>query len=325
MSPSSPPSSPTLGVLILNWNGAPFIERCLASVLAAERRLGIELECVVYDDASTDGSPDLIARGFAGFRLIRGEKNIGFARAAEAGLNAMRADAVFLLNNDLVLKTDFFERLLAAWRESVAGIPFAVGAQTRQWDTQTINHGGQRARWSNGLIVQEAFEAETAMPADFFQAGACLLDRRRLFEMGGFAPIFHPGYWEDYDLAFQARARGWSILYEPRAVAYHWGKGSMRRLLGDWGLALMIKRNHLLFVWANLDDAGLWLRHALNLPGLVLTERNGMNEPGWGRALLAALPRLGAVLRLRRGRGTGWRGKTRKIMENVTFHMPERC
>ena len=153
-----------------------------------------------------------------------------------------------------------------------------------------------------GLIRQEAFAAEEAAPTDFFQAGACLINRQKFLELGGFPDIYHPGYWEDYDLAWQAHRRGWASLYEPRAIAYHWGKGSMRRLLGDWGVSLVIRRNHLLFTWANLEDFGLLARHLLGLPRLILSEAPREGEAGWDRALWAALGRLPRVMRLRRER-----------------------
>ena len=291
-----------LGVLIPNWNGEAFIERCLGSVLAAVRRSGQAMEVVVIDDASGDRSPELIERGFPSVRLIRLERNVGFGAAVNRAMRQMQAEWVFLLNNDLVLRTDFCERLLGTLNEHDPGDCFAIGALTLDWETQAPNHGGQRACWRDGLIVQEAYSADRAEPTGFFQAGACLLDRRKFLSLGGFAGLYHPGYWEDYDLAYQARRAGWLNLYEPHAVAYHLGKSSMRERLGLWGLGLVRRRNHLLFNWVNLHDGRLLVRHLAGLGRLVLTDPGGPNEAGWGRALPAALGRLPAVLRERRRR-----------------------
>lgn len=296
------PLSPTFGVLIPNWNGEAFIERCLGSVLAAVRRLRLPVEIVVTDDASADRSADLIAANFPTVRLIRIERNVGFGAAVNLGMQAMSADWVFMLNNDLALQTDFCERLVDTLNAHDPARVFAIGAQTRDWETQAPNHAGQRAAWRGGLIVQEPFDAAEAAPTDFFQAGACLLDRRKFLALGGFPAIYHPGYWEDYDLAYQALRRGWVNLYEPRAVAFHWGKGSMRRLLGEFGVSLVLRRNHLLFVWANLTDPALTARHLLSLPALMLRDRAPAGQAGWDRALAAALARLPQALALRRAR-----------------------
>lgn len=299
-------SAETFAVVIPNWNGEAFIERCLGSVLAALRHAGLSAEILVYDDASEDRSPEIIQQQFPRVRLVRGRTNVGFGQAVNRAMRLCQADWVFLLNNDLALRADFCERLITTFsrhsRRAGAAPLFAVGAQTRDWDTQAQNHGGQRAVWRRGMILQEAFDSEEAAPTDFFQAGACLIDRRRFLQLGGFPAIYAPGYWEDYDLAWLAGRRGWVILYDPHAVAYHCGKGSMRRRLGDWGLSLVIRRNHLLFIWANLRDWRLLLRHLLGLGELILRDRPEHGEAGWGRALASALGRLPALLRLRRRR-----------------------
>lgn len=293
-------ASRTFGVVIPNWNGAAFIERCLGSALAAVRRAGRPMEVIVTDDASADGSAETIAKSFPSVKLISWDANVGFGEAVGRGMAAATADWIFLLNNDLALKEDFCERLIAVLdAQPDPGRVFAIGARTLDWTTGEANHGGQLARWRGGMIVQEPFESDAAAAAGFFQAGACLIDRKKFLALGGFAEIYRPGYWEDYDLAWQARRRGWAVLYDPRATAWHLGKGSMKERLGQYGLSLTLKRNHLLFNWANLSDGGLLARHFLSLPGLVLKKEDGA---GWGRALLAALERLPAVLALRRKR-----------------------
>lgn len=298
------PAPPTeFGVLIANWNGEAFIERCLGSVLAAARLLPGPVEVVVVDDASADGSCRLIERGFPAVRLLRLQHNVGFAEAVNIGMRGMNARQVFLLNNDLALRADFCQRLLETWSGHGHDRLFAVGARTLDWITQAPNHGGQRVAWRTGMLWQEPFESSGPAPTVFFQAGACLVDRSKFLQLGGFADLYHPGYWEDYDLAWQAHRRGWDILYEPRAIAYHCGKSSMDRRLGRWGVGLTTRRNHLLFIWSNLDDLGLIARHLVALGRVVFTRPGWIpGEAGWGRALLAALRRLPAVLRLRRAR-----------------------
>jgi GT2 family glycosyltransferase len=296
-------SPPALAAIVANWNGEAFIERCLGSLLAAVRRAGVPIEVIVYDDASDDGSPDRIARAFPSVRLIRGTTNLGFGGAVNRAMSMTDAQHVFLLNNDLALAADFCVRLLETHAQCANPERLlAIGARTRDWESGVVNHGGQRAAWIGGLVCQEPFEADAAAPADFFQAGACLIDRRKFLQLGGFCPLYAPGYWEDYDLAWQGRARGWSVLYEPRAVAWHLGKGSMRRRLGSFGLSLVLRRNHLLFNWLNLRRPGRLVAHLTALPRRVALDRPPADQAGWGRALLALLPRLPAILAERRRR-----------------------
>lgn len=312
---------PRLGVLIANWNGELFLERCIGSVLAAGRQLGEPLEILVTDDASVDRSRQILSEQYPQVRVLAWDENVGFGEAVNRGMAAIGAERVFLLNNDLVLKTDFFERLTASWVEALSDEArelFAIGAQTLDWDTHAPNHAGQHAVWREGMIVQEHFQAESLALTGFFQAGACLIDRAKFLELGGFAAIFRPGYWEDYDLAYQASRRGWGCYYEPRAQAYHCGKGSMRRALGVFGVSLMLRRNHLLFVWANLTSPRLVREHCFGLWRLAWKDKAPTGEAGWGRAFFEALRRLPTILRLRRARRATAKVADAKILSNST-------
>lgn len=302
-------------ILIPNWNGLGVIEKCLASVMTAAREIGETMELVVIDDASTDDSPRVIQGAFPSARLLRLETNIGFGAAVNRGMHELKAPWVFLLNNDLALMPDFFARLEESREELDDPELFAIGARTLHWGTREPNHAGMNARWRGGMIVQEPFEAETLAKSDFFQAGACLISRERFLELGGFSTLYHPGYWEDYDLAYRARRNGWNNYYEPRAEAHHWGKRSMASLLGS-ELDRVIRRNHLLFNWANLDDAGLLARHFAGLGALALqAERQAgrMSFP-WGGAMIAALGKLGEALRARRSRSRKSKATDRELL-----------
>jgi len=307
------------GVLIANWNGSGFVERCLGSVLAAARRVGDPMRILAVDDASTDDSPQKIRGLFPSVELLSLPKNVGFGRAVNAGMRALDTPWVFLLNNDLALPSDFFEKLIEARnsRQSIdAEQLFAIGAKTLEWQTQLPNHAGMRARWNGRMIVQDPFDSPEPSSADFIQGGSCLVDRSKFLSLGGFCEIFSPGYWEDYDICYQALKRGWKIYYEPRAVAYHWGKKSMRALLGDHRLALTIKRNHLLFNWINLTDSGLLRTHSISLGRLMLEhECHEIDRlASWPRALIEASAKIPAALQVRRERTGAERLPDRRIL-----------
>lgn len=294
-------------VLVANWNGADVIERCLRSIRSASRGVG-GVEAIVTDDASSDDSPLRIATDFPDFRLLRLEKNVGFGAAVNEGMRAARAPWVFLLNNDLVLEPDCLARLAKARDAALArageGRVFAVGARTVDWETSAPNHGGMRAAWDRAWIAQRPFEADILSPAHFVQGGACLVDRAKFLAMGGFHPIFHPGYWEDYDLSYHALRRGWTNWYEPRAVVRHWGARSMSAALGE-RRGRVVLRNHLLFNWLNLHDRRLTDRHLLGLGGLALRSRAADGTPlatRFGPVLGDALRLLPRALETRRAR-----------------------
>lgn len=295
------PSSREFGcsVVIANWEGEAWIERALSSVQLAARAAGLPTEILVVDDASADGSTETIRRRFPKVRLLRNRRNVGFARAVNRGVGAARGELVVLLNNDLVVREDFLRRLIAPFRSAGEGTApvFAVSARTLSWDGAEPNHLCMAGAFVEGRI-QPAYAAPTHTADCLFAQGGAMACRRDVFlALGGFDPIFAPGYWEDYDLCWQAAHAGYRILYEPKAVAFHVGGGSMIKRYGPKEVYLLRLRNHLLFEWLNLRDPALLVRHAAWLPRHVFREWVRGEGFGLTKALARAVRCLPAVMR----------------------------
>jgi GT2 family glycosyltransferase len=97
--------------------------------------------------------------------------------------------------------------------------------------------------------------------------GGAVAYRRRMFvELGGFDPLYRPGYYEDLDLSYRAWTRGWKVVYEPSSRAYHKESVSMLRRYGDSGKARLLYRNHLLFTIKNLGGPAFLLGFLALLP-----------------------------------------------------------
>jgi len=94
----------SVSVIVLNWNGGKFISTCIQSVLDQTYR---EIELVVVDNASTDGSVDLIKRNFPHIRLIENPTNLGFSKAINQGIKVSSSSYVMPLNFDVILSPNF--------------------------------------------------------------------------------------------------------------------------------------------------------------------------------------------------------------------------
>jgi GT2 family glycosyltransferase len=102
---------PSVGVVIVSYNTREWLARCLGALPAAARRHDIDV--VVVDNASADGSADMVAREFPSVRLIRSEVNVGFARAVNCGAAAATGDYLLLLNPDGYLEPGAIDNLVA--------------------------------------------------------------------------------------------------------------------------------------------------------------------------------------------------------------------
>jgi N-acetylglucosaminyl-diphospho-decaprenol L-rhamnosyltransferase len=225
------------GVVIVTYNSAGMIERCLKSCG--------DLPVVVVDNASKDATCDLVRRhSFA--TLIANPGNYGFAGAANQGVTALDTTLVLLLNPDVELKTPIDE-LEAACLE--AGTGSAAGQLTdEQGQPQrgfTLRRfpkastlvfevlGLNRLVWVNPLNRSyRCLDVDLSRRGEVEQPpGAFLMFRREVWQrLGGFDTQFYPVWFEDVDFCKRLRDLGLKIQYVPRVTAVHQGGHSIAGL-----------------------------------------------------------------------------------------------
>jgi GT2 family glycosyltransferase len=186
------------------------------------------LDCIVVDNASDDGTAELVASEHPWVTLIESPRNLGFARACNLGVREVRSRYVLFLNPDAVLPLDALGRMVRLLETRPrAGI---VAPAIREPDSQLQEAGGLPTPL--GMVLQALgapnvyperrpiVPGEPAFQTDWL-CGAILLVRRILLErIGGFDPRFFL-YFEETDLCKRALERGWEIWAVGRAVAEH--------------------------------------------------------------------------------------------------------
>lgn len=219
-------------IVIVSWNARDDLERCLRSLTAAPP--AIPHTIAVVDNASTDGSADMVAETFPTVQLIRNTENVGFARANNLAIRQVPGDPILLLNPDTLVPAGAIDRLAA----HLANHPEAAAAGPRLVD------GEGHAEISFGRLpspVREAvrkllsrLHARRVQPvtswidrrarrprAVDWVSGAALLVRRRPAEDAGLLDERYQLYWEDIDFCAALRARGWRVLFTPAAEITH--------------------------------------------------------------------------------------------------------
>ena len=220
-----------VSVLIVTWNSAQFLEKCLASIDCQEYR---DLEVVVVDNASTDVTRELLRSREATWQVIYNSKNVGFAAGQNQAIRVARGDWLLCLNPDVLLAEDFISRLLEA--VSLHPEAGAVSGKLLRWDPQGEV---ERSRIidSTGIYftrnmrhldrgAEERDEGQYDRVQWVFGAtGAAAMFRRPFVEAVAVdGEVFDEdffSYREDADLAWRAQLMGWKCLYVPAAVAWH--------------------------------------------------------------------------------------------------------
>ncbi len=220
-----------VSVLIVTYNSAAHLERCLESVLAQDYA---RLELVIVDNASTDGTRDVLARYERQARILYNDCNQGFAGGQNQAIRQAYGDWLLVLNPDVVLRPDFVSRLVSAGRQHPeAG---TVCGKLLRWTpggaeefSSTIDCAGMHFLPNLRHLDRGAEQADRGQfereEYVFGASGAAALYRRKMVRdisiRGEFFDEDFFTYREDADLAWRAQLMGWKCMYTPRAVGWH--------------------------------------------------------------------------------------------------------
>jgi GT2 family glycosyltransferase len=294
-------AGPSVSVIVLNWNGAAVLPRCLDALQAQTLR---DFEVLVLDNASTDGSVEQVEARWPGFRLVRFERNLGFSLANNRGARLANGRWLVFLNNDAFPRPDWLERLLDA---TLAWPDFSFFASRLVYsdDPNRVQSAGDVCNisgfaWSrgNGFPVTQEYLESTEV---FSPCGAAAMYSPQAFlEAGGFNEAF-VSHLEDVDLGFRLRLTGQRCLYVPTAVVDHvvsagYGVESDRTVY-------QVQRNVIWMYVADMPGRLFWKylpAHLIaNLVFLAYYTLRGRARAVW-TAKLDALRGLPAALRRRR-------------------------
>jgi GT2 family glycosyltransferase len=212
---------------------------CFAETLGCLRALAERTpkglcEAIVVDDGSGDPSFSQL-QGIPGLTLKRMARNSGFTLAASAGAELARGKFIFFLNNDTEVRSGWLQPLLETIADPSVG---AVGSRLVNPDG-TLQEAGSLV-WNDGSAANIGYGKDPYQPevsftreVDYCSAAALLVPADLYGEVGGFDPIFSPGFYEDTDLCFKIWAQGMRVLYEPRSVVSHIGGATFGTLLSQ--------------------------------------------------------------------------------------------
>ncbi len=251
-------------VIIPNYNGMPYYKKCLDSL----RKQTFEDFCViVVDNASEDGSADLISEQYPEVRLIRLSQNFGFSHAVNEGIKLADTEYIVLLNNDTEATDRFIEELVHAidGKEDV----FSVAAKMLQMaHPDRIDGAGDlycALGWAFALGKGRSKKYYSKERAVFSACAGAAIYRRAIFEAIGYFDEFHFAYLEDVDVGYRARIMGYRNLYTPNAVVYHVGSGFSGSRYNSFKIRLAA-RNSWYVVYKNMP---FW-QIIINLPFLLI-------------------------------------------------------
>lgn len=216
---------PLVSVIVVNYNGLRFLQKCLDSLLAQSYK---NMEVVLVDNCSADGSTSFVKANYPSVRLIENDANLGFALANNIGIQSSHGELIATLNNDTEVTPRWLGSLVQAATND-DGVGMCASKMLFMKSPGIIDSTGicisrSGACWDRGMFESDSGQyasGEVFGPC----AGAALYKKKMLDEIGLFDEDFF-AYMEDVDLAFRGRLAGWKCLYVPEAVVYHFHGGT---------------------------------------------------------------------------------------------------
>ena len=275
---------PRVSVIVLNYNGINLIAACLESLRTQSY---CDFEVVVVDNASTDGSLELVRKEFSEARIIALEKNLGFCVANNLAITATESEYVALLNNDTEVDPGWL-RALVETLDSDPAAGFCASRMIRISDRKSLDSAGD-IFYSHGVAAKRG----EGLPADSFSAadyvfGACAgaaVYRRALFDSIGLLDAEFGSMDEDVDLSFRAQLSLFKCRYVPAAIVYHHVGASFNRVPG-WRI-LLARRNIVTLLLKNMPG-DILRRRSAQIFGYILAGDVKWILKGYGAAVVTA-------------------------------------
>jgi GT2 family glycosyltransferase len=288
------PDAPRVSIIIVTWNGLHLLQRCLPSVLATAYP---NLEVIVADNASTDGTAGWLQRTHPGVKVVCHPENWAFCRGNNAAVPDATGEFVLLLNNDIEVPPGWLWPLVHEMTAdpTVAAVqPKLLQIDDRQRFEYAGAAGGHLDRlgypFTRGRLffTMESDAGQYDAPTDIFWAtGAALLLRRSALDTVGLLDERFRLHMEEIDLCWRLHRAGYRVRVAPASEVYHIGGASLPQ--GSPEKVYYNFRNSLLLLYKHLPPSQ-WRR--------VFPERVLHDTAAVGRALALGKPaEAGAIVR----------------------------
>ena len=199
-------------------------------------------------------------------QIIHHEKNKGFAGAVNTGIHASKSDYIFLLNDDVLLQDDSFQKALDAFISDSS--LFAVSFAQIEKNGKMV--GKNILFWKNGFIQHDRADNLKMGETGWAEGGSAIFDAKKMKQLGGMDELYAPFYWEDIDLSYRAKSHGYSILFDPDIKVIHHHETTIGSQFSKKKITSISYRNQLICIWKNISSLSYIFQHKYYLLKLLV-------------------------------------------------------
>ena len=258
-------------IIILNYNGQELLPKCMPSILEAAQVAKSPVKVTVLDNLSSDESQSIVEAQFPTATFVSAKENKVLSSYNDYVRN-VEEDVVILLNNDIRVEKNFIDPLMSKF-ESNSNL-FLVAPKVLTFDGKGVDAARTVGAFRFGLFWTSArypgYENEINTTSETFSSGIGAFDKNKFLELEGYDERYLPGIFEDVDLCYRAKRKGYDLVYNPESVIYHVGQASFKDKYGDEKIQVLAARNNFLFLWKNFRGFFFWLQHIFWVPFRIL-------------------------------------------------------
>ncbi len=199
-------------------------------------------------------------------RIIHHQKNKGFAGAVNTGIHASKSDFIFLLNDDVLLQDDSFQKALDAFKSD--SNLFAVSFAQIEKNGQMV--GKNMLFWKNGFIQHDRADDLKMGPTGWAEGGSAIFDAKKMKQLGGMDELYSPFYWEDIDLSYRAKKQGFDVIFDPDIKVIHHHETTIGSQFSKKKITSISYRNQLICIWKNISSLSYIVQHKYYLLKLLV-------------------------------------------------------
>lgn len=230
-----------ISIIIVNWNGKKWLDKCLSSFLNQTYK---KLEIILVDNASTDGSVEHVTENFPNIKIIRNNKNLGFAAGNNTGIKEARGEYILRIDSDTWVENDFLERLLEFYENHDFDV---IGPREKRYDGTGISNSYSPI----DFLGNPAYRAVLKTKRPFALSGMCLFFKKSFYlETKGLDEDFFM-YFEDVDWFWRLQLLKKKFDIAEGIYVHHFGSGS-----SEGG-----ELKHKMFLWRNQNSLQMLLKN----------------------------------------------------------------
>jgi len=215
-----------VSIIVVSYNCEKYISQCIKSLLESDYP---DFEIIVIDNASTDNTKKELKK-FQKINLIESKENLFFTGANNIGIKKAKGDIIVLVNPDAYVRKDTISQLVKPIIDSEKVM--ITGPKIYYPNTTKIQSAGGIIQ-KNGLTNHIGYQEEDNQQHDVqknvdYITGAIMAIRKKFFEIAGLLdPIYQPAYYEETEKCVQAKKLGFSVLYVPTSIGFHYESTSL--------------------------------------------------------------------------------------------------